>query len=119
MTGLDYERFRNYSPGLGTWISQDPAGYIDGANTYQFVGSSPLEHIDTLGMAAVPTTVPGLIASMVGNRRHFGGSLERQTNTSSFLQLNFVFDKKKNATVKRSSLSNLYRLVGLQGHSGS
>jgi RHS repeat-associated protein len=31
VTGLYYERYRNYSPSLGTWISQDPLQYIKGA----------------------------------------------------------------------------------------
>ena len=42
VTGLYYERARWYSPSLGTWISQDPAGYINGADTYQFVESDPV-----------------------------------------------------------------------------
>jgi len=46
VTGLYYERFRNYSPSLGTWISQDPAGYINGPNTYQFLGSGPVGNVD-------------------------------------------------------------------------
>ncbi len=44
VTGLYYERARWYSPSLGTWISQDPAGYINGADTYQFVGDGPLPY---------------------------------------------------------------------------
>ncbi len=48
-TGLYYERARWYSPSLGTWISQDPAGYINGANTYQFVGSDPVGRFDRTG----------------------------------------------------------------------
>ncbi|MGC8561543.1 MAG: RHS repeat-associated core domain-containing protein, partial [Phycisphaerae bacterium] len=49
VTGLYYERNRNYSPSLGTWISQDPAGYINGANTYQFVMSNPVGKVDIWG----------------------------------------------------------------------
>ena len=49
VTGLYYERFRNYSPSLGTWISQDPSQYINGADTYQFVGSGPVGATDPLG----------------------------------------------------------------------
>ena len=30
------------APSLGRWMEQDPAQYINGANTYQFVNSSPL-----------------------------------------------------------------------------
>ena len=50
VTGLYYERARWYSPSLGTWTSQDPLQYINGANTYQFVGSDPVGMIDILGL---------------------------------------------------------------------
>ncbi len=49
VTGLYYARNRNYSPSLGRWISQDPAGYINGANTYQFVMSNPVGNVDPWG----------------------------------------------------------------------
>ncbi len=49
VTGLYYARNRSYSPSLGRWINQDPAGYINGANTYQFVGSDPVNRVDMLG----------------------------------------------------------------------
>jgi RHS repeat-associated protein len=50
VTGLYYARNRNYSPTLGRWINQDPAGYINGANTYQFVMSNPLNKLDPWGL---------------------------------------------------------------------
>ena len=50
VTGLYDERFRNYSPSLGTWISQDPLQYVNGANTYQFVGSGPAGRFDGWGL---------------------------------------------------------------------
>ena len=50
VTGLYYERHRNYSPSLGTWTSQDPAGYINGADTYQFVLSNPVNRVDPWGL---------------------------------------------------------------------
>jgi RHS repeat-associated protein len=49
VTGLYYERNRNYSPSLGVWTSQDPLRYVNGANTYQFVGSSPVGMVDPEG----------------------------------------------------------------------
>ncbi len=49
-TGLYYARNRNYSPTLGRWINQDPAGYINGANTYQFVMSNPVGNVDPWGL---------------------------------------------------------------------
>ncbi len=50
VTGLYYARNRNYSPTLGRWINQDPAGYINGANTYQFVLSNPVNRVDPWGL---------------------------------------------------------------------
>ena len=69
VTGLYYERNRNYSPSHGTVsrqepksrlsagaayreINQDPAGYINGANTYQFVVSNPVGRTDAGGLAS-------------------------------------------------------------------
>ena len=43
-------RNRNYDPTLGRWINQDPAGYINGANTYQFVESNPVNAVDPWGL---------------------------------------------------------------------
>ena len=45
-------RNRNYSPSLGRWINQDPAGYINGANTYQFVLGNPVGRVDPEGTQA-------------------------------------------------------------------
>ena len=69
VTGHYYARNRNYSPSLGSVsrqepksrlsagaahreINQDPAGYINGANTYQFVMSNPVKHRDAFGLEA-------------------------------------------------------------------
>ena len=45
-----YVRNRYYSPSLGRWMEQDPAQYINGANTYQFVNSSPVGNVDAEGL---------------------------------------------------------------------
>jgi RHS repeat-associated protein len=58
VTGLYYARNRNYSPSLGVWISQDPAGYINGANTYQFVASSPVGNVDAGGLDVIVLISP-------------------------------------------------------------
>ena len=59
VTGLYYARNRNYSPSLGRWINQDPAGYINGANTYQFVMSNPVGNVDPFGLAGEDDDVGG------------------------------------------------------------
>ncbi len=53
VTGLYYARNRNYSPSLGVWILQDPLQYVNGADRYQFVESSPVSGNDPLGLVTV------------------------------------------------------------------
>ena len=55
-----YARNRNYSPSPGRFITQDPLQFINGANTYQFVMSNPVGHVDPWGEAtAVVDPVTG------------------------------------------------------------
>ncbi|NNM84877.1 MAG: RHS repeat-associated core domain-containing protein [Phycisphaerales bacterium] len=50
VTGLYYARNRNYSPSLGVWVSQDPLGYVNGADTYQMEMSGPVDAVDPAGL---------------------------------------------------------------------
>jgi RHS repeat-associated protein len=65
VTGLYYARNRNYDPTLGRWINQDPAGYINGANTYQFVMGNPVGYVDPMGLAVVtrPAVKPSPVST--------------------------------------------------------
>ena len=49
VTGLHDERARDDLPSLGRWIEQTALRYINGANTYQFVGSDPVDAVDPHG----------------------------------------------------------------------
>lgn len=40
----------SYSPTLGRFLERDPEGYVDGMNTYEFVGSNPVNRLDPLGL---------------------------------------------------------------------
>ncbi len=55
-TGLHYNRFRYYDPGVGEFITQDPIRLLGGYNNYQYV-KSPLEWIDPYGLASFKTDV--------------------------------------------------------------
>ena len=67
VTGLYDERFRNYSPSLGTWISQAPLRYVNGANTYQFVMGNPIKHLDPSGEEAAFLTIEATNGSPYGS----------------------------------------------------
>ncbi len=57
VTGLYYSPNRNYSPTLGTWISQDPFGPTGGLNLYGFDWNNPAGSVDPAGL--IPTHPPG------------------------------------------------------------
>lgn len=42
-----------YSPSLGRWMQEDPAGYVDGANLYESYEGSPVDNVDPLGLRAM------------------------------------------------------------------
>jgi len=49
-TGLMYYRNRFYYPQLGRFMTQDPIGILGGTNLYAYVGNSPVNFIDPLGL---------------------------------------------------------------------
>jgi RHS repeat-associated protein len=49
-TGLHYNYFRDYDPSLGRYGESDPIGLQGRINTYAYVNSSPLTHVDVNGL---------------------------------------------------------------------
>ncbi|MEZ4491165.1 MAG: RHS repeat-associated core domain-containing protein [Cyanobacteriota/Melainabacteria group bacterium] len=52
-TGLYYYKNRYFSPAIGRFLQPDPTGYDDDLNLYAYVGNSPLNFTDPLGLARV------------------------------------------------------------------
>ena len=50
-TNLHYNYFRDYDPSIGRYEESDPLGLEAGLNTYTYVGDSPLNGDDPLGLA--------------------------------------------------------------------
>jgi len=46
-----YYRERYYGPHVARFYQQDPFGYVDGMNLYQYVKSRPLTYLDSLGLS--------------------------------------------------------------------
>jgi RHS repeat-associated protein len=51
-TGLYYARARWYDPVLGSFVSEDPAGFAGGVNPYTFADDDPINGSDPTGMFA-------------------------------------------------------------------
>jgi RHS repeat-associated protein len=49
-TNVAYNYYRDYDPSTGRYVQSDPIGLIGGANTYTYVGGSPLMWWDVLGL---------------------------------------------------------------------
>lgn len=50
VSGMLFYGFRYYVPETGRWLNRDPIGERGGLNLYGFVGNSPLNWIDLLGL---------------------------------------------------------------------
>ncbi len=55
--GTDLYHFgaRDYNASLERWTEQDPAGYVDSANSYDFEENTPLSSLDPAGLATAST----------------------------------------------------------------
>ena len=49
-TGLYYNYFRDYAPGLGRYVQSDPIGLRDGPNVYTYVGNQTTLFVDPSGL---------------------------------------------------------------------
>ncbi|MEJ2047618.1 MAG: RHS repeat-associated core domain-containing protein, partial [Dehalococcoidia bacterium] len=64
-TDLYYFGARYYDPGLGTFISSDPA--MDGLNWYAYCGNNPMNYVDPWGLnPAISITQAGIDAAKAG-----------------------------------------------------
>jgi RHS repeat-associated protein len=61
-TGLHYNRYRYYDPGVGRFVSQDPIGLWGGNNLFVY-GLAPQNWTDPLGLAPCPACDPCAIAA--------------------------------------------------------
>ena len=49
-SGLYYYRARYYDPSIGRFIGEDPTGFTDGTNFYDYAANNPIVFIDPMGL---------------------------------------------------------------------
>lgn len=65
-SGFIFFGLRFFDPAIGRWVSQDPAGYIDGPNLYTYLHNNPLNYLDRYGLAAEKNSQNKFIQYFVG-----------------------------------------------------
>jgi RHS repeat-associated protein/uncharacterized delta-60 repeat protein len=67
ITNLTSFRHRDFSVSLGRWVEQDPSGYNDGANRFDYEKSNPISAVDPNGLKALKLTMMAFIPRNHGN----------------------------------------------------
>src|SRR5262249_49855302 len=79
ISGLLLFRNRDYSPALGSWIEQDPAGFAAGyTDLYLYLGNHPANLDDPSGLGGVvtkPQTRPWITSEACGALQAIGPSI--------------------------------------------
>jgi RHS repeat-associated protein len=63
---LYYMRARYYDAEVGRFISEDPAGYVDGPNLYAYVGGNPVSYVDPSGEIPLLAILPLVGGAITG-----------------------------------------------------
>jgi RHS repeat-associated protein len=75
-TGMHYNYFRDYDPGIGRYVQSDPVGLLGGLNTYTYALADPVQNTDPLGLW-VPQAAGALInLGFEGYRQYRAGEFD-------------------------------------------
>lgn len=72
-SGLVYNYYRDYDPGLGRYIQSDPIGLSGGMNTYGYAYQGPIVYIDPDGQLALQLINAGVGAALGGYSAYQNG----------------------------------------------
>lgn len=85
--GLIYFGKRYYDPLLGRWLTTDPAGFVDGANPYQYVFNNPFRYRDPDGQFIIALPLLALtwkVVAVAAVTAYAAYEIEHQCSNSAF-----------------------------------
>ncbi|MEW6027695.1 MAG: RHS repeat-associated core domain-containing protein [Planctomycetota bacterium] len=83
-TGLYYYRARYYDAGLRRFLQPDPIGYMGGMNLYAYVGNSPVNWVDPLGLWTVQIGIGENIGAVFGLSKSYGIAISKNEVTGEY-----------------------------------
>jgi RHS repeat-associated protein len=118
-SGLYYNYFRDYEPGVGRYTQSDPIGLAGGISTYSYVGANPLSGIDVYGLQSAMEgmeeieiievdPVTGRSQRTLVRRRSFRDDLERlERELTTEISVEEQFNEQHCPTAQRDLISSL------------
>jgi len=91
-TGFAFYRARYYDPQTGRFLQRDPSGFSDGVNLYAYVGNSPSNFVDPLGMTKQAVSIQDILTSSYPGEQYFasdgglGGAIEKNEQALGWVQ---------------------------------
>jgi RHS repeat-associated protein len=70
-SGLHYNYFRDYEPGIGRYVQSDPIGLYAGLSTYSYVSSRPTKWSDRFGLEVLMCRDPAFGGDIPGAEHHW------------------------------------------------
>lgn len=103
-SGLHYNYFRDYDPGLGRYIESDPIGLLGGSNIFSYADQNPLFKTDPRGLIPLPIVFDiiceGLVYLIDSERKEWNQSVIRV----------FENNQRRNKETLDSELTNCYTI---------
>lgn len=84
-SGEHHNYHRDYRPQLGRYLQADPIGILGGVNNYVYVGGSPLNGVDSLGLDTYFVTGGGSAIIGGGGEGSFGIYISNSPNDIGFI----------------------------------
>lgn len=126
-TGLHYNYYRDYDPGMGRYVESDPVGLVGGDwSGYAYGNGNPVSYVDPLGLDVTiiinrttytPISIIGIVnvTSTVTDQNYSGYTLENASPPNPNLP---VPPGAYSATVRADYIPNRVELNGVPNASG-
>ena len=117
-TGIYYYGFRYYQPQAGRWLSADPAGPVDGMNTYGFVKGNPATFLDAAGLMYIAHWNTYKAGAKRLEQNEFVTHLDYLLGSQKHETESIIFLTEIMSSVRNVNVQALMQRLEVKGHAG-